>query len=277
MAVVNYTVLNGEVIAEKRGGVRSCYVPDPLGSTRALLDNTQSQTDTFDYWPYGEVKPGRTGTTATPFQYVGKWGYYQDSSSRTYVRARVLRPDLTRWLTEDPIGASDPTSPYNYVGCLPSSFIDASGLQAGSIAIGGGGAAVGGSLCIPGFGEVCLAIGAGYCIYKAGEWVCDRLSAGPACPPTSRKSPEPGPARTAPEPSPPQCPPCLPPPPPPVKHCPTDRSFTPHYFQKLKCCCFGCHTHVFVYHQAPYPNCTFRLRKEDGQCLSDCRPGPCPK
>src|SRR2546421_9021427 len=92
-----YTVIDGEVIAENRNGVRSLYVPDPLGSTVALLDNTQAQTDTFSYWPYGENN-GRTGTTATPFQYVGKKGYYRDSVSRTYVRARTLRSDLGRWM-----------------------------------------------------------------------------------------------------------------------------------------------------------------------------------
>ena len=50
-----YTVIDAEIIAEKRGGLRKQYVPDPLGSTVALLDNTQAQTDTFTYWPYGEV------------------------------------------------------------------------------------------------------------------------------------------------------------------------------------------------------------------------------
>ena len=60
-----YTVIDGEVIAEKRNGVRSLYVPDPLGSTVALLDSTQAQTDTFSYWPYGE-NDARTGATATP-------------------------------------------------------------------------------------------------------------------------------------------------------------------------------------------------------------------
>ena len=69
-----YTVVDGEIIAEKRNGVRRTYVPDPLGSTVALLDNTQAQTDTFSYWPYGEVS-ARTGTTGTPFQYVGTRGY----------------------------------------------------------------------------------------------------------------------------------------------------------------------------------------------------------
>ena len=86
MGTVRYTTVNGEIIAEKRNGVRSLYVPDPLGSTVALLDNTQTKTDTFEYWPYGEVRT-RTGAIATPFQFVGTLGYRQDSISRTYVRA----------------------------------------------------------------------------------------------------------------------------------------------------------------------------------------------
>lgn len=49
MATVRCTGDNGEVIAEKRRGVRSLYIPDPLGSTVALLDNTQTQIDTFSY------------------------------------------------------------------------------------------------------------------------------------------------------------------------------------------------------------------------------------
>ena len=50
MGTVRYTTVNGEIISEKRNGVRSLYVPDPLGSTVALLDNTQTKTDTFEYW-----------------------------------------------------------------------------------------------------------------------------------------------------------------------------------------------------------------------------------
>ena len=97
-----YTIIDGEVIAEKRGGVRSHYVPDPLGSTVALLDNTQTKTDTFTYWPYGE-EATRTGTTGTPFRYVGTVGYYRDSETRTYVRARYLNTGLGRWQTSDPL------------------------------------------------------------------------------------------------------------------------------------------------------------------------------
>ncbi len=71
---VTYTVVNGEVLSENRSGVKRDYLPGPLGSTVALLDNTQTQTDTFSYWPYGENN-ARTGTTATPFQFVGTLGY----------------------------------------------------------------------------------------------------------------------------------------------------------------------------------------------------------
>ena len=67
MATVRYTVIDGEVLSESRGGVKRDYVPDPLGSTVALLDNTQTKTDTFSYWPYGE-EASRTGTTPTPFR-----------------------------------------------------------------------------------------------------------------------------------------------------------------------------------------------------------------
>ena len=70
MPVVNYTNFDGEIVAEERNGVTRQYVPDPLGSTVALLDNTQAKTDTFSYWPYGEERT-RTGTTPTPFQFVG--------------------------------------------------------------------------------------------------------------------------------------------------------------------------------------------------------------
>ncbi|MBC6969037.1 MAG: hypothetical protein DWB60_03535, partial [Armatimonadetes bacterium] len=40
------------------------YVPDPLGSTIALLDQNQHITDTFSYWPYDEMhtSSGSTGT-----------------------------------------------------------------------------------------------------------------------------------------------------------------------------------------------------------------------
>ena len=92
---VRYTVFDGEIVSENRGGVLRDYVPDPLGSTVALLDSTQAQTDTFEYWPYGEAKT-RTGATLAPFQYLGTTGYYRDSAGKDYVRTRVLDAVKTR-------------------------------------------------------------------------------------------------------------------------------------------------------------------------------------
>ena len=125
---VTYQTINGEILSEIRGGVRKQYVPDPLGSTAVMTDSTGSITDTFEYWPYGEVRT-RTGSSTTPFQYVGTLGYYTDSSSRTYVRARTLRTDLTRWLTEDPIRFDGGDwNLYGYVYNGPGSGTDPSGL-----------------------------------------------------------------------------------------------------------------------------------------------------
>src|SRR5438067_888169 len=124
-----YTVIDGEIIAEKRAGVRRLYVPDPLGSTVALLDNTQTQTDTFSYWPYGEER-ARTGTTPTPFRFGGTLGYYRDGSARSYVRARHLDTARGRWLTPDPAGCSMAgCAPYTYASNTPATAADPSGLM----------------------------------------------------------------------------------------------------------------------------------------------------
>jgi RHS repeat-associated protein len=131
MGTVRYTTANGEVIAEKRGGVRRQYIPDPLGSTVALLDNSQARTDTFQYWPYGE-ESGRTGTTATPLRFVGTWGYYRDSAAREYVRARHLDIRAGRWATVDPLRrvarSARALNRYRYCSAAPTVNSDPSGM-----------------------------------------------------------------------------------------------------------------------------------------------------
>lgn len=48
--VVNYTTVNGVILSENRAGIKRDYMRDGLGSTIALLDSTQTQTDTYFYW-----------------------------------------------------------------------------------------------------------------------------------------------------------------------------------------------------------------------------------
>lgn len=86
------------------------------------------KTDTFTYWPYGE-ESARTGTTATPFRYVGGKGYHGGNSRRTYVRARYLSNNSSRWLTADPAGIRQyGDQPYVYASSAPTVNSDPSGL-----------------------------------------------------------------------------------------------------------------------------------------------------
>jgi RHS repeat-associated protein len=126
---VRYTVVDGEIIAEKRSGVRSLYVPDPHGSTIALLNSAQTITDVFSYWAYG-INYHSLGSNPTPFIFLGTWGYYKDDVNRTYVRARVMDKVKARWITEDPIGFSGRDfNLYRYADNCPVTVIDPSGLQ----------------------------------------------------------------------------------------------------------------------------------------------------
>jgi RHS repeat-associated protein len=129
MPTVTYTVLDGEIVSENRDGVERDYLPDPLGSTVALLDNTQAKTDTFEYWPYGEER-SRTGTTPTAIRYVGARGYHRDSTSKNYVRARHLDAAKGRWITPDPISfrRADPNL-YPYAKLNPTTISDPTGFD----------------------------------------------------------------------------------------------------------------------------------------------------
>jgi RHS repeat-associated protein len=127
MSVVNYLTVDGEILSETRDGVERDYLPDPLGNTVALLDSTQSKTDTFTYWPYGETR-SHTGTNPTPFTWVGTLGYYSDASG-AYARARTVSKELGRWVQVDPLWPEE--SAYGYVGGRPVSQSDRWGLWFG--------------------------------------------------------------------------------------------------------------------------------------------------
>ena len=126
MPVVNYTTVNGRILHEDRGGVKTLFMPDTLGTvieTRNM--DAGAQTSSTTYWPYGEVRT-QTGTNPSPFGFCGVWGYYTQSGQPTYVRARHYRPNLGRWQTVDPLWPLQ--SAYRYVGNNPSKFADPTGL-----------------------------------------------------------------------------------------------------------------------------------------------------
>lgn len=98
---VSYLTVNGEILSETRNGVESDYVPDPLGSTVALIGASQTITDTFAWWPYGELR-SHSGSSIIPFGYVGTLCYYTDGgTAHLYIRAGTFRQSLTRWESVD--------------------------------------------------------------------------------------------------------------------------------------------------------------------------------
>jgi|GEM_PF-2857855 len=125
MGVTSYTVIEGEIVSENRSGVQSDYIPDSLGSTVALVNSSHQITDTYTYWPYGEVR-SHVGTSVTAYTYCGTLGYRSDSIGY-YARARELKASQTRWLTVDPIWPK--MFAYGYVSSRPMTFIDPSGLR----------------------------------------------------------------------------------------------------------------------------------------------------
>jgi RHS repeat-associated protein len=126
MSVV-YTNFCGMLVSETRNGVEADYVPDTLGSTAALVDNTQTITVRWEYWPYGEVSK-RTGASLTRFTFVGMLGYAKDILDKlSYVRARHFRVDLARWLTVDSLWPKERS--YDYAKQAPVLDLDPSGLN----------------------------------------------------------------------------------------------------------------------------------------------------
>ncbi len=101
--------LEGEVVGHVKGSEKRDYIVDPLGSVVAYLNSSQSITDQFEYWPYGElIAEIEAGTE--PFLWVGSLGYFRENDLRTYIRAREYRQDLGSWMQLDPLWPLSPAS-----------------------------------------------------------------------------------------------------------------------------------------------------------------------
>ena len=126
MGVTTYSTVNGILVEQCRDGSTIKYVSDTLGSVIKTVDAEGVPTFSVIYWPYGEV---RTATTSNPssWGYVGTLGYNQDATARIYVRARMYRPDLSRWMNADPLWPK--LDPYQYVGDCPTIWTDYTGLH----------------------------------------------------------------------------------------------------------------------------------------------------
>jgi RHS repeat-associated protein len=123
MATTTYTNFNGQIVSENRASTILDYMPDPLGSTAALLDSSQSQTDTWEYWPYGDEE-SHSGASVSGFTWLGSWGYFS-SQVLTYVRSRFYDPSTAQWLSVDTEWPAEDA--YQYADLQPVQLIDPSG------------------------------------------------------------------------------------------------------------------------------------------------------
>ena len=101
-------------------------LPDALGSTVALGDNTGTLQTQYTYEPFGNITVTGQANTSS-YKYTGR---EDDGSGLDYYRARYYHPRLQRFIAEDPLGfGGGDINVYAYVFGNPLRFIDPLGLE----------------------------------------------------------------------------------------------------------------------------------------------------
>ena len=112
-------------LSERRNGASHFTHADALGTTRGLTDGTQSATDGLRFDGFGLVT-GRTGTTPTPFGFVGAGQYQTDGDTGLLLLGhRYYDASVGRFLTADPAKAGG--NWYAYCDNNPLAGIDPEG------------------------------------------------------------------------------------------------------------------------------------------------------
>ncbi|RMH88128.1 hypothetical protein EBB59_12200, partial [Lysobacter pythonis] len=104
---------------------RTYFLSDHQNSTRALTNAAGQVVNRYDYDPYGNARQSAQGFS-NPYQYTGR---ERDQTGLMYYRARYYRPDMGRFIAEDPIGLAGGLNTYAYVGGNPVNAIDPLGLE----------------------------------------------------------------------------------------------------------------------------------------------------
>ncbi len=150
-------------LSERRGTTSKFYHGDALGSTRGITNASQTVTDSVLYDGSGMVV-SRTGTTPTPFGFVGKGQYQTDNDSGLQLLGyRYYDASVGRFISSDPAKAGD-----NWYACCnnnPFKKVDPSGEDGWALA---GGIA---------FGAVVFGLGAGFLLTMVAAFeVCTYIS-----------------------------------------------------------------------------------------------------
>ena len=110
---------------ETRSGTSKYYSADALGTTRAIVNSSQTKTDSLDTDAFG-MNVAVTGTTPTPFGFAGQHGYQSDSATGLMrLGHRYYDASIGRFLSRDPI--QDGYNWYTYAGNDPVNDVDPEG------------------------------------------------------------------------------------------------------------------------------------------------------
>ena len=110
---------------QRTDGVGSrALLPDALGSTVALGDNTGTLQTQYTYEPFGYVTQSGQANSSS-YKYTGR---EDDGSGLDYYRARYYHPRLQRFVAEDPIGLEGGINYYAYSYNNPVIWKDPFGL-----------------------------------------------------------------------------------------------------------------------------------------------------
>lgn len=124
-----YYIYGIGLLYEITGSSTLTYHADHLGSTIALSDDSQADTDRWSYAPYGGITRLK-GSADTPFQFHGAFGVQTDANGLNYMRARYYNPRIMRFCNADPTGFGGGLNWYAFAENNPISLFDPSGLQA---------------------------------------------------------------------------------------------------------------------------------------------------
>jgi RHS repeat-associated protein len=114
-------------LSERRGSTSKFYHGDALGSTRGITNASQAVTDSVLYDGFG-MTVSRTGTTPTPFGFVGSGQYQTDNDSGLMLLGhRYYDASVGRFISSDPAKAGD--NWYAYCNNSPLTQADPQGLD----------------------------------------------------------------------------------------------------------------------------------------------------
>lgn len=113
-------------VSERRSSTTKFYGTDRLGTNTVETNTSQSVTSTKTYDAFGALVSS-TGSSASPFGFVGKAGYQEDSDSGLKLLGhRYYDPSTGRFVTRDPVGEG--RNWYSYCNNNPLSGLDPLGL-----------------------------------------------------------------------------------------------------------------------------------------------------